>query len=1081
MELRERYGWENALLRGFFEGVEIGERRLWGGLPDANVTIDGTMGGGSNATPSSTTDNSPSSTGNASSVSETPSEIQLAALSQYGPNYLQSQISLRDETISQLRYQMELLRSELAKVQDAQQQSVRTANNAQSISESSNQSSSSNANQNSSSQASTPAYAPDLIQSKLLQNQHATPLTDKDLLLLNHLIKNYLEEREYTMSQVTFSDEAQFGSKNVHELMSALGGGAGLTSPQMTSTTSTNSLSQQFTLQDILLNWKTERSNEEKQQQNKEWNTKLSQRDAKIEELQQKLLEAENKNLRAEEKHLKLEGKSKSMFQKIQQLEQQLKEAEREPATSPTSPLLLEQMDISGEVDQSSADDLGASAAETLADTKNLAHQYSQAVKMMDSLSQNIPTLMLGTKTKYKALLVPFIVSVFENSLSAGVRSTMVNTLLDMNKKPTTKQQRQSIINNIQVLVEKLDEAQFAKEVLSVLGERLEKDNNLHETQLLMFCEMIGSLGNVLSSETVNQHLFPLLVKIHQNCTEGGAESLGSKSTESSRNTVVRKEICPTLATLLPHFDAQRYNKIELILLESLQNDIVSAAAQEFLVTPFVDWCQSHNLMFSLFLPSFLRYLKEYLMEYKTRILSMVLRTYKASLTHVGFYLDSIPEEDMRDVLEEMNLLDGESTLDKKEEIDVSDEVTSKSGESEEGPSVLDDIYDEQELAKHQRDTPAKHQSLSSHASNIRFILNQLLPQMLAILCELDSTVEGLVREIYAFFGELSERSGPLMKRAIAQRFLQIVRRDYAIPQLKDKSASTKSTRHNALACYLCGPLAFDSNDKKSFAHFITATLLDIVHQQHGWRRKDMSLLIFALKNACKLRKLEKRVLNVIWSLIVHDETTVRVVVCELFVGIMSVFDEETIGSRVLPCFITLGNDSEPEVRMYALEGLSEVVKQVGEVKDLDKIAMAFDHHFESKDTSKRALQVLTNIIPQSDKNFREGYILKKLFQIARENNANEDDMEREHLVSLLLAAYKALNGVTLTKTNLREWIIPGLEMIEKAATRMSDKMAHQEISRMLRDLRGLVPKNETKSPASKLFGGISRNKGGNK
>lgn len=127
----------------------------------------------------------------------------------------------------------------------------------------------------------------------------------------------------------------------------------------------------------------------------------------------------------------------------------------------------------------------------------------------------------------------------------------------------------------------------------------------------------------------------------------------------------------------------------------------------------------------------------------------------------------------------------------------------------------------------------------------------------------------------------------------------------------------------------------------------------------------------------------------------------------------MEGLDANIISTKVLPIIVTLSSDPDSSVREETIQTLGTLVLNLSNPKDMDKVAIQFNQYFSdpNREFTHQLLKLLSKIIPKVDAGFREKYILKKLFEIGKENNHNLQINDRKQTAQELFDCYRALNG----------------------------------------------------------------------
>lgn len=338
----------------------------------------------------------------------------------------------------------------------------------------------------------------------------------------------------------------------------------------------------------------------------------------------------------------------------------------------------------------------------------------------------------------------------------------------------------------------------------------------------------------------------------------------------------------------------------------------------------------------------------------------------------------------------------------------------------------------------------------------------RLIPHLLSVSISIDTSHVSVRHKLQALVSSICELFGKTFTETFVRKmFLAAIDLHYEVPPVKNMNILSKEkniiVKSRLLTIFLLGVLT--NTDDHHFGKYLTDVVINVAMEQNGWTHDHISLLEDAVSDTCKQNQ-QDEIMSIVWELVLNPSAQVRGIVVRLFSVIMDAISSAAIAVRIFPAMITLSTDPDDSIRMQVVKTMGKLVMDIDETKEFDKVEQQFEAFFSdsNEDIRFECLKQLNFIIPSVDPYFRDKYILRKLFQIGRDNlnNANSNNTgTRQRVAMMLFEGYNALGGCTLDKSVLSQFVIPGLTNLERdSRVAISDPSVRASIKRMLREYK---------------------------
>lgn len=672
-----------------------------------------------------------------------------------------------------------------------------------------------------------------------------------------------------------------------------------------------------------------------------------------------------------------------------------------------------------------------------------LEEHESKEKNIVHVLGETIPNLIKSVKAAKRDEFMPIILAVITQHGDVKVRDTLSAALFNLIKRPDDAQ-REAILNGCISLARKISPERFENELLPQCWEQI--SHKFPERRMLV-ADACGILATYIKPALRSSLLFSMLGQLLED-----------------RSEMVRQCVVTNLAKLLASFeDASKYAQVEEAFFACLFdfNDLVVKLTIEQLVPAVFHFSSDYNCIFNKLLPSIWQRLE-------TSCFKLTVQKQYTAAPNVILLLET--------------LVTGCKYVYQKMLDTVPEAIIKKYGNSNSD-------------AKDKNKQTAFLKFLKSNFDNIvdrmptddtfegwkdaEYVIKKLIPRLMSVVISLDVAEEKIFSVLYKLLLQICQTFGEEYTNLVVKAFFLAgingqIKLEF-VPDYEDHIEDPENNvdlmiRGRLLPVFLRGVLPC-TGDLNEFTQYIKDTVISIAIKEKGWAHRHIELFEHAYAQACKSPQLQEELISIVWELVLHPATSVRSFVVRLFTVMMEAVDSKSIAVRIFPAMLTLASDPDKDIRLNVLRGLGDLVVNIQESKDFDKVGNQFEQFMQdgNREIVHEGLRVYAKIIPQVDAYFRDTYILKRIYQTADENNKNPDQKDRKIIASILLDCFRALDGVPTKKDNIAQYILPGLVLLENDAKVLLDPSVRGNIKRMINELRAVVPSVVTKEEAAAM------------
>ncbi|KAL0486890.1 hypothetical protein AKO1_014250 [Acrasis kona] len=277
----------------------------------------------------------------------------------------------------------------------------------------------------------------------------------------------------------------------------------------------------------------------------------------------------------------------------------------------------------------------------------------------------------------------------------------------------------------------------------------------------------------------------------------------------------------------------------------------------------------------------------------------------------------------------------------------------------------------------------------------------------------------------------------------------------------------------------------------------LTDLICNISHEKESWNQNHQIMFQNAMAMACKSHKSLLNVAISVLSECSRDPSHLIRCTCAItWNGLASVMESDQLVNVLIPNLNSLCSDVDTKVRCAALQPLITVTLNLEEVDHLKLVISLFEYYLPTSnittlskspddeyeeykedvkspiskshpDAYLQVLKIWSKILPKMEAYIRDKYALCKLVDVCRDNLANPNVQDRRAVALALFDCYRALNGCTLKLDGLRDYIVPGLELLETDVDQVltDNASVRNSVRNMLRDLRAAI-KAASSSPS---------------
>lgn len=628
-------------------------------------------------------------------------------------------------------------------------------------------------------------------------------------------------------------------------------------------------------------------------------------------------------------------------------------------------------------------------------------------------LSSTLPHIVSGVILAKREELIPVIVAAICWHPDPKKRYDLTNVLFNLIKVPND-QQRRVIMDGLLYLSELVGSDRTSNELLPQCWEQI---NNKYEERRVLVADACGWLAPHVKPEL---RLSLLLSIISQLASDKSALVRAATATNIAR--ILQLDDNPEGA------DTKKFQQLADILFQLLQDPepTVSAAAKHSLLPVFADWAERMSYFQQKFLP-LLPYKMYQLVEkaaqaggkmdsravHEFDLLAQVFayltpQIFESTLLGLPFY---------KEVAAHFEKTAGNQ--------DGANKFVSIFGESEK--VMLRQKFDEFVLTFERK----KREDVKQLENTFEWIVYELVPTLLRILELVDMSNKDVCDATTHVLRVLASEFGTGFTRKVLDGFFK----NRLAFLLKNAKPDTNTRRARLSVGFASSVLVlYDPTEVKTF---LKSFVVDLSTKQNGWAGTKFAVLASSYSALIHHANDHTEVfLDVLWELIVHQESKVRRNIVKLFQVIVPVASSSILSNRIVPALVTFTSDSDMKVRRNTVRAFGEIVLITEDKMLMDKITTILGQFIDESPkflVIADIIRTFTTIAPRASTNIRDTFILRRLAQIAQWSATYEEDsLKQKELAELLFKAYRSLYGSSLSKEVVKEHLLPGLVSLSK-------------------------------------------------
>ncbi|XP_032813665.2 RAB11-binding protein RELCH homolog isoform X3 [Petromyzon marinus] len=317
--------------------------------------------------------------------------------------------------------------------------------------------------------------------------------------------------------------------------------------------------------------------------------------------------------------------------------------------------------------------------------------------------------------------------------------------------------------------------------------------------------------------------------------------------------------------------------------------------------------------------------------------------------------------------------------------------------------------------------------------ASLLWVVNQLLPRLIAMMGKISVTSAVSVHEFSRFFWRLCRTFGRTFTNTkVKPQFQELLRLSEehveSFPNMEDPIL-TKATvpiyATGVLTCYN------QEEDRKLLTGFLQDVLTTL-----SLTSSPLDSLKAAFLELGANPVYHESLLTVLWYGVVHTSAHVRRTSASMFELLVKGVNETLVAQRVVPALITLASDPEISVRIATVPAFGTIMESVTQKELLERVKMQLSSFLE--DAQYRDAHALhTEIVhsfgrvgPNAEPKFRDEFVIPHLHKLAAANNHQHNEGKRMGMALQLFEAYSALSCCFISDELMTTHFLPGLRCL---------------------------------------------------
>eukprot|EP00698_Gefionella_okellyi_P019618 TRINITY_DN6038_c0_g1_i1.p1 TRINITY_DN6038_c0_g1~~TRINITY_DN6038_c0_g1_i1.p1 ORF type:complete len:981 (+),score=268.08 TRINITY_DN6038_c0_g1_i1:1089-4031(+) len=616
-----------------------------------------------------------------------------------------------------------------------------------------------------------------------------------------------------------------------------------------------------------------------------------------------------------------------------------------------------------------------------------------------DALPKVIPHVLLNNREE----LLPMFVAAIRAHPDRNVRTSLLELMFALNKKPTP-QQRAALADALKELSNAIGADRTEQEILPEIGAQFQ---DKYIEKRLFALDAAAAVSAVLTNS------------VRGHTVLGYCDSLVSDINASVRERAVRM-----LGEVLPHFEDDTYYTktlgLVLLLLRDPEPSVVDTAIG-VIVGPLFD----HSARFHQLIEGLLQTLMNYIQDAasvrqdpsgdggaETRLIAVLSKTLTALVPRL------------------FQVISAERPIGRKE-------------------------YDT-ELAQQDRITAfvRENESLSSWPT-LDWFVNKLIAPVVRVAAEVELNFKDAFRSLVLLLREICKVFGRFFAEHIVLPFVEKRMSDCEDAD----NADGRIRQGRLLSLEVCGILG--TLDHERTFQLLRELIVRVAMQEYGFTAAHSRVLEDAVRILAKDHGLQEVVLRMLSELVSHPSSIVRSHCAKVMSNLTDVSGPQLIARRIVPALLSFGADDDKSVRLKCVDACGTVCLCVEDAETLGKIRTQFEKFLDehSQDMTIAVVMTFANILLDCPRSFRDEFILPKIMQLAHASSDSTDKVYKADMTRALMEAYRAISALQNIPNDVTvQYVLPGIAQVLKDSQDLLDSSYISMIQAMQKDIISRLP-----------------------
>mmetsp|Transcript_22531 Transcript_22531/g.37794 ORF Transcript_22531/g.37794 Transcript_22531/m.37794 type:complete len:1030 (+) Transcript_22531:130-3219(+) len=676
-------------------------------------------------------------------------------------------------------------------------------------------------------------------------------------------------------------------------------------------------------------------------------------------------------------------------------------------------------------------------------DQQQLVRDAEEKRRLVSLVADSLQVIIPYVNGTNREVLLPLLVSVYRNHPMASARSTILDHIVNLIKRPDASQRRH-LVNAFTSLANSVGKARTEMELLPACWEQ--SSSHIDERRIVA-AEIVGALGPYVRWDIRGSMVLSVLTELAK---DGSA--------------TVREAACTGLVSLLPSLtvpDKLAQVQEMIIALLSDESDAVIATSYSTSLPQFVTWSIRQEQLFNHVLPSLLSSLETCIQKWSDAD--------RQSDPHHDQFTTPTPETPLKNRLIALLKM-----------IDYC--IPKLFGEPSHwhctghrnglGQSESDYVMS---ISRWLSNTPTDQWPIALY-----WLAFECVPRLMEAACSVRCAPDSdIVFSLSEVLHTMCTAFGPPFARTVIQpSFLaafgypvadtRVYKQDDATP-LPETGLDEQSqkARLRLLPVYLCA--VCDTLEREEVTSLLTLVAMDMSLNRRGWLSDHMPALEATVRYLGRLDDPALAVLASLYELLVDPGVPVRMTSLHLFQTLIGVMDPTAVVKRVLPALMTLAGDSDRSVKLAAVSAFGTLVAHGIDREAIDKISLQFEAFLEegAHDVTLQVLRTFADILPNCTALLRDSLIVSSLLSVS-DRNAHDPSISlhmKRDVAAALIGAYRSLSSTNVSKEVVQRAVVTGLQVLLNDVA--VDPIQKTLVENMIRDFNARTSRSDTPESVS--------------